>query len=122
MLTKFKYVGVSKKDLLDVYVLFVRSLLEYCAVVWHSRLTQEQGNNLEIVQKSCLRVILGEQYVNYENALEICELKTLTERRQDRCLKFAQKCLEHPIQRRLFPPNPGKSHKLRENEKYFVNF
>ena len=41
MLTKLKYVGVSTPDLVDVFSLFIRSLLEYCCVVWHSTITQE---------------------------------------------------------------------------------
>ena len=35
MLTKLKYVGVPTPDLLDIYILYIRSLLEYCSVVWH---------------------------------------------------------------------------------------
>ena len=41
MLTKLKYIGVSIEDLLDIYILHIRSVLEYCSVVWHSRLTLE---------------------------------------------------------------------------------
>ena len=33
MLTKLRYAGVKTEDLLDVYKLFIRSLLEYCCVV-----------------------------------------------------------------------------------------
>ena len=36
MLTKFKYVGTAQEDLLDIYSLYIRSILEYCSVVWHS--------------------------------------------------------------------------------------
>ena len=36
MIAKLNYVGVQKEDILDVYILFIRSLLEYCAMVWHS--------------------------------------------------------------------------------------
>ena len=39
MLTKLKYVGVPTEDLLDIYILFIRSVTEYCAVVFHSSLT-----------------------------------------------------------------------------------
>ena len=38
MITKLKYVGVSFEDLLDIYVLFIRSVMEYFAVAFHSRL------------------------------------------------------------------------------------
>ena len=47
MLTKLKYAGVPKEDLITVYILYIRSLLEYCSVVWHSTLNDEQCNNLE---------------------------------------------------------------------------
>ena len=42
MLTKLRYVGVSREDLLDIYILFIRSVTEYCAVAFHSSLTQQQ--------------------------------------------------------------------------------
>ena len=123
MLTKLKYVGVSLEDLIEIYVLFVRSILEYCAVVWHSSLTVELVNTLERVQKVCLRVILGEKYVSYSTALELCNLKTLFERREERCLSFALKCLKHPLHRRMFPLNySNKDNKHSSREKFLVNF
>jgi len=48
MITKLKYVGVPTQDLLDIYKLFVRSLLEYCCVAWHSSLTQA-SYDIEVV-------------------------------------------------------------------------
>ena len=111
-----------KKDLIDACILFVRSLLEYCAVVWHSRLTFEQQNCLERVQKCALRVILGEDYLGYSNALDACNLKTLFERREERCLSFAKRCLKHPVHQRLFPLNPYNPHYVRNSETFQVNF
>ena len=43
MITKLKYVGVTKDDLLDVYCLYVRSLLEYFCVVWHGIVPQPKN-------------------------------------------------------------------------------
>jgi hypothetical protein len=60
MLTKLKYVGVSTEDLLEIYLLFIRSITEYCAVAFHSTLTVEQAMDIERVQKTCLRIILWE--------------------------------------------------------------
>ena len=58
-ITKFKYVGVDTEELVHIYILYIRSLLEYCSVVWHSTLTGEQCHNIERVQKLCLKIILG---------------------------------------------------------------
>ena len=89
MLTKLKYVGTSTEDLIDIYILFVRSAAEYCSVVFHSSMTQEEGDKLERIQKTCLRVILGDMYISYEAALEMTGLQTLSLRREKRCLDFS---------------------------------
>ena len=67
MLTKLKYVGTPMEDLLDIYILYVRSLLEYCSVVWHSTLTVQQINDIERVQKLCLKIILGSNMKTMKN-------------------------------------------------------
>ena len=51
MLTKLKYVGVPTEDLLDIYILFIRSVTEYCAVVFHSSLTLQQSDKIEKSRK-----------------------------------------------------------------------
>ena len=102
MITKLKYVGVSWQDLLDIYVLFIRSVIEYCSVAFHSSLTQEQSNKLERIQKTCLKVILDEEYEDYNSALKISNLDTLLDRRLQRCLDFSLKCLKHTKNRRIF--------------------
>ena len=123
ILTKLKYVGVTTEDLLDIYTLQIRSLLEYCAVVWHSRLNGDEIASLERVQRVCLKVILGDCYVDYASSLEMCNLKTLFQRRQDRCLAFAKKCLQHPVHSRLFPLNKSnKNCEYTSREKFEVNF
>ena len=81
MLTKLKYVGVSRKDLLDVCILFIRSVTEYCAVVFHFSLTQDDTRKVEQIQKTCLKLILGEDYLDYDLALSICSIQTLADRR-----------------------------------------
>jgi hypothetical protein len=58
LITKLRYVGVSREDLLDIYILFIRSVAEYCSVSFHSSLKEEQSYRLERVQKICLKVIV----------------------------------------------------------------
>ena len=125
MLTKLKYAGVSFEDLIDIYVLFIRSIMEYCAVVFHSSLTVEDSNKLEQIQKTCLKVILGDMYVSYSASLEMCGLKLLSSRRQDRCLNFALKCLKHQRNTRLLPlkmTEESSQHDIRNRELFEVNF
>ena len=125
MITKLKYVGVSVQDLIEVYVLFIRSVLEYCAVAFHSSLTVQQATDIERVQKTCLKVILGDKYTTYSEALVECGLQTLHDRREVRCLNFALKSMKHPINRRIFPLNKnlGKEGNLvRNREVVEVNF
>ena len=123
LITKLKYVGVETEDLIEIYILFIRSITEYCSVVFHSSLTIEQSAKLEKIQKTCLKIILGDSYVNYEATLEMCGLQTLADRRVQRCLNFALKAVKHPKNHRLFPLNPVQSeHNTREREKYEVNF
>ena len=122
LITKLKYVGVKVEDLLEIYTLYIRSITEYCSVVFHSRLTVEDAANLERIQKCCLRIILGDNYVSYTAALEMTGLKTLHDRREDRCLKFALKALKHPTNSRMFPQNQNTGQDTRNNEKFCVNF
>ena len=84
LLTKLKYVGVNIEDLIEVYILYIRSLTEYCSVVFHSRLTVEDSDCIERIQKCCLRIILGDTYISYTAALEMTGLQTLHVRREER--------------------------------------
>ena len=123
MITKLKYVGVCTEDLLDIYILFIRSVTEYCVAAFHSSLTQEQSDKIEKIQKTCLKVISDDSYINYSAALEMCGLETLFARRQKRCLDFALKCVKHERNRRLFPLNHVTSeHYVRDRETFHVNF
>ena len=66
-------------------------MLEYSCVVWHSSITEEEIRSIERVQKTALRIILGEDYSDYSSALEITGLSTLNERRTTLSLNFAKK-------------------------------
>ena len=123
MLTKLKYVGIRIEDLIDIYILYIRSLTEYCSVSFHSSLTLEQSNKIERIQKTCLKVILSEMYVDYEAALEMTGLDTLYDRRVDRCLKFSLKSIKHERNQNLFPLNSNLGNMdTRHSERFEVNF
>ena len=95
--------GASVSDLKTIYFLFVRSQLEQSAVVWHSSLSAEDKNDLERVQKSALKVILGEKYKGYKKALNDLCIETLDERRESLCLRFAKRCIKNEKTTKMFP-------------------
>ena len=123
MLSKLRYVGVKIEDLLELYVLFIRSRTEYCSVVFHSTLTQEQSRKIENIQRTCLKIILQEQYLDYRSACEVTGLPFLSLRRETRCLSFARRCLKTDEMAKFFPLTPDLPNiELRDRETFQVNF
>ena len=108
------------EDLKKIYMLQVRSKLEQSAVVWHSSLTKRDSKDLERVQKAALRVILGDRYRNYAEALNIIKIDSLEERRQKICLKFAQHCLRNEKLRDMFPRNMSDHKMTKRNAEKFI--
>ena len=75
------------EDLKIIYILFIRSILEQSATVWHSSLSEENKSDLERVQKTALKIILDQRYKSYKNALNILDLESLNDRRKYLCEK-----------------------------------
>ena len=98
----------SDKEMKNIYILFIRSLLEQCTPVWHSSLIVQDSELLERVQKSAIKVILGKIYIRYRKSLQKLDLKTLHEGREKLCLSFARKCLINSKIGHLFPINVKK--------------
>ena len=103
MFRKLNSFEIPVEDLLNIYVLFIRSRLEQSAVVWHASITQGEEIELERVQKVALRLILREDYESYANALSITNLETLKARREYLLLQFAKKCTKSEHSPDLFP-------------------
>ena len=97
--------GATLEELKTVYIVFIRSLLEQSATVWHSSLTEENRSDLERVQKTALKIILDAKYKSYNQALRTLEIESLETRRQELCLNFAKKATKHPRFQHLFPKN-----------------
>ena len=73
-------VGVAQHDIIRIYCAIIRSVLEYACAVWHSGLTTAQSNDIERVQKRCLRIIFPE--LSYSDALFVAGLDRLSVRRE----------------------------------------
>ena len=107
-------------ELLNIYILYIRSLVEQSSVVWHSSITQDECLEIERVQKIALRIIMGQNYVTYENALCITGIMTLKERRDHLSARFAAKCAKSEKSRHMFPLNGLNVFNTRHHEAYFV--
>ena len=105
MLSKLKYAGIKRENLLQIYKLFIRSIPAHCSVAFHSSLTQKQSNKIEVIQATCLKIILGSDYIDYDSALKLCSLSTLYQRRERRLLNFAVKCAKDKVDTHVFPVN-----------------
>jgi hypothetical protein len=109
-------------ELVDIYVLYLRSILEQSCQVWHYAITEEESSDLERVQKVACKVILGSRYTDYQSALETLNLNRLDERRTSLCLRFAKKCLRFEQTKDMFPLNTEYQVNTRDAPKYKVKF
>ena len=121
LLCKVASFGAPLEDLKTIYILYVRSILEQSAVVWHSSLTEENKTDLERVHKSAIKVMLQEKYTGYKNGLSQLGLDGLGSRRTNLFLDFAKKCVKSEKMCHMFPKNT-KNHNMhtRNDEVYMV--
>ncbi len=111
MLRSLKRFGFEQEELVLVYKCYVRPVVEYCDVVWHSGLTSKQSAALERIQKRACKTICGHNHYNsYGDALTQCSMTSLHERRQEHCLKFAQGLNNNTRTNHLLPPTRFQSH------------
>ena len=96
MLIRVKRLGATPDKLLSIYLLKIRSLLEYASPVFHSSLTIDQSNQLESTQKKALAIVYGKEYTSYLSALKLSKIERLDIRRESINIKFATKCSENP--------------------------
>ena len=103
MLRTLKRFGFNTSELITVYRGYIRPIIEYADVIWHSSLTLKQSQTLESIQRRACKIMLGFEYVSYVNALEICDLDLLSARRETHCLNFARFLLKSERTKMLIP-------------------
>ena len=113
---------IPEDDLVQIYCLYIRSVLEYNSSVWFSSITQEENNDLERVQKCAAKIILKGEYTDYPTALIRLNIQSLSDRRQILAKRFATKCTKNEQFKNLFPLNNKQHVNLRNPEKYSVKF
>ena len=106
-------------DIIEVYCSVIRSIVEYASPVWHCGLTQAQSDEIENIQKRCMRIIFPE--LSYSDARQIAGLDLLSVRRFNAVKKLFQeiKCDNHVLNK-LIPRNEivNVNYSLRDRYPY----
>ena len=117
VLRHLKLSGFTEKELATVYTTIVRPVVDYCCVVYHAMLTDEQDQIVERLQSQALKNIYGYK-VSYAKMREMAGVTTLRARRIQLCDKFAEKAAANPRFQRWFPPRAGRQGTRRGGEVY----
>ena len=107
-LTRFKQLGAPQDKLVTIYLLKIRSILMFGAVTFHSSLTIQLSQKLELQQKRSLAIILGNQYGSYRQALALTNWSRLDRLREEACLQWALKAQNDLKHSHLFPINQSR--------------
>ena len=75
LLRRLSAFSPSDEDMKNIYILFIRILLEQSAPVWHSSLTEQDSAALERVQKSAFKTTLQNRYTGYKKSPQNLILK-----------------------------------------------
>ena len=90
-----------------MYRTSIRATADYCQVVYHSLITDEQDQIIERLQSKALKCIYGPK-IPYAKMREMAEVTTLRQRRMEACDRFAQKCADSPRFSKWFPKNVSR--------------
>ena len=122
-LKQLKWAGVSMSDLLCFYKAVIRPVAEYACPVWHSSLTVDQSDHVELIQCWVMKIIFTD--CAYTDACRLANLPSLVDRREQLTRRFfsticdANNCLHY-----LLPEQHDSciTNSLRTAKKYPVPF
>ncbi|XP_076056275.1 uncharacterized protein LOC143034219 [Oratosquilla oratoria] len=103
MLRRLRSLGTPEKELRNAYSTFILPKLCYASPAWTPFINLTQERQLERVQKSACKIILGPSYSNYEAALTILNLFKLSDHHKETLRKFGFKLIRHPRHHNLLP-------------------
>ena len=69
ILKRLYHFNLPKYQMIQIYILYIRSITEQSSVVWSSSITEDEVCALERTQKVALKIIYQNEYISYENAL-----------------------------------------------------
>ena len=81
----------------------VRPVLEQSSSVWHSSLTDDNKSDLERVQKAAVKVIMGNDYIDYPTSLKALNITDLVQRREKLIKNMAIKITNNSKVKNMLP-------------------
>ena len=108
VLYHLKKAGFNEEELSKVYKTCILPVLDYCQVIYHPLLTDEQDQAIERLQSGALKCIFGHS-TSYARMRELAGVTTLRQRRIEASDKFSNKCLGSARFSAWFPLRGGRS-------------
>ena len=90
-LKQLKRAKIAEKELIIFYITCIRPITEYACAVFHNGLSKYLSIDLERIQKRALRIIYP--FASYADALEMCDLPSLYDRRDTLTTKLFEEIL-----------------------------
>ena len=113
-----KRAGFKEEELAKVYRTVILPIADYCQVVYHAMITDEQDQQIERLQSKALKCI----YHSYASMRKLAGVSTLRQRRIEAADKFASKCAGSDCFARWFPLRQAGRAGVRRGEKYLEEF
>ena len=122
LLLRFRDIGATISQLLTLWQEKGRSVLEFASPVFFSRLTGEQSDQIDNVQRKAFVIILGPEYVSYNSALKTLGQERLSVRRETAALTFGRKCVSNPKHADMFPLNVCVRENMRDRDELYKEY
>ena len=102
ILRRLKSLGCPIPELLDVLRQQIISICEGSVAYWGPMITKAESNMLERCLKTGLHIIYQDEYLSFNNALQLSQMKSLKIRRLELITKFSKKAMRSSIYKDWF--------------------
>ena len=114
-----KKAGMGKVDLLKIFNVFIRPILEFAAPTFHPMLNNTMKDEIELIQKRACKMIFGWDS-SYDVLVSNGSIETLDSRREKLTINFAKKCASSARFGHWFEEKPANN--LRSGLRYEEKF
>ena len=122
LIRRLKNLGASTSQLVDSLQKQVLSVLWLGAPAWYCQLTQIEKIDINRVAKVGLKIIYGNMYLGFENALLLSGIRKPTLQLEKMTQQFAKKSSQHSKFSKWFTPVPDERANTRWNKQQkYVN-